>query len=143
MLLVALERAPRVKALLGLAAAPDFTDRLRARLTAAQRQQLERNGYTDLPNCYDDGEPYRISARLLDEGEAHLLLDGEIPVDMPVRLIQGQRDEDVPWQLPLRLAEQIRGADVEIQLVKCGDHRLSEAADLRRLELTLEQLLQP
>ena len=143
MLLVALERAPRVKALLGLAAAPDFTDRLRARLTAAQRQQLERDGYTDLPNCYDDGEPYRISARLLDEGEAHLLLDGEIPVDMPVRLIQGQRDEDVPWQLPLRLAEQIRGADVEIQLVKCGDHRLSEAADLRRLELTLEQLLQP
>ena len=143
MLLVALERGTRVKALLGLAAAPDFTDRLRTRLTAAQRQQLERDGYTDLPNCYDDGEPYRISARLLDDGEAHRLLDGGIPLDMPVRLIQGQRDEDVPWQLPLRLAEQIRGADVEIQLVKCGDHRLSEAADLRRLELTLEQLLQP
>ena len=143
MLLVALERGTRVKALLGLAAAPDFTDRLRTRLTAAQRQQLERDGYTDLPNCYDDGEPYRISARLLDEGEAHRLLDGGIPLDMPVRLIQGQRDEDVPWQLPLRLAELIRGADVEIQLVKRGDHRLSEAADLLRLELTLEQLLQP
>ena len=142
MLLVALQRARRVKALLGLAAAPDFTERLRARLTDAQRQQLDRSGYADLPNCYDDGEPYRIGALLLDEGEAHLLLDGEIPVDVPVRLIQGQRDDDVPWQLALRLAERIRGADVEIQLVKDGDHRLSEPADLRRLELTLEQLLQ-
>jgi pimeloyl-ACP methyl ester carboxylesterase len=143
MLLVALQRARRVKALLGLAAAPDFTERLRARLTDAQRQQLDRSGYADLPNCYDDGEPYRIGALLLDEGEAHLLLDGEIPVDVPVRLIQGQRDDDVPWQLALRLAERIRGADVEIQLVKDGDHRLSQPADLRRLELTLEQLLQP
>lgn len=142
MLLVALQRARRVKALLGLAAAPDFTARLRARLTDAQRQQLDRSGYADLPNCYDDGEPYRIGALLLDEGEAHLLLDGEIPVDVPVRLIQGQRDDDVPWQLVLTLAERIRGADVEIQLVKDGDHRLSEPVDLRRLELTLEQLLQ-
>jgi pimeloyl-ACP methyl ester carboxylesterase len=143
MLLVALQRARRVKALLGLAAAPDFTERLRARLTDAQRQQLDRSGYADLPNCYDDGEPYRIGALLLDEGEAHLLLDGEIPVDVPVRLIQGQRDDDVPWQLALRLAERIRGADVEIQLVKDGDHRLSQPSDLRRLELTLEQLLLP
>lgn len=143
MLLVALQRARRVKALLGLAAAPDFTERLRARLTDAQRQQLDRSGYAELPNCYDDGEPYRIGALLLDEGEAHLLLDGEIPVDVPVRLIQGQRDDDVPWQLALRMAERIRGADVEIQLVKDGDHRLSQPSDLRRLELTLEQLLQP
>jgi len=143
MLLVALQRARRVKALLGLAAAPDFTERLRARLTDAQRQQLDRSGYADLPNCYDDGEPYRIGALLLDEGEAHLLLDGEIPVDVPVRLIQGQRDDDVPWQLALRMAERIRGADVEIQLVKDGDHRLSQPSDLRRLELTLEQLLLP
>jgi pimeloyl-ACP methyl ester carboxylesterase len=143
MLLVALQRARRVKALLGLAAAPDFTERLRARLTDAQRQQLDRSGYADLPNCYDDGEPYRIGALLLDEGEAHLLLDSEIPVDVPVRLIQGQRDDDVPWQLALRMAERIRGADVEIQLVKDGDHRLSQPSDLRRLELTLEQLLLP
>jgi pimeloyl-ACP methyl ester carboxylesterase len=143
MLLVALQRAPRVKALLGLAAAPDFTARLRARLTAAQRQQLDRSGYADLPNCYDDGQPYRIGGLLLDEGDTHLLLGGEIAVDVPVRLIQGQRDEDVPWRLALSLAAQIRGADVEVQLVKSGDHRLSSASDLRRLELTLEQLLQP
>ncbi len=72
-----------------------------------------------------------------------MLLEREIPLDVPVRLIQGQRDDDVPWRLALTLAEQIRGADVEVQLVKNGDHRLSEPADLRRLQITLEQLLLP
>lgn len=141
MLLVALKRAQRVQALLGVAAAPDFTDRLRTSLSAAQRQQLSDSAYADLPNCYDDGEPYRIGRLLLDEGDAHLLLGGEVPVDVPVRLIHGQRDEDVPWQLALNLAQQLRGTDVEIQLVKNGDHRLSEPVDLLRLQATLEQLL--
>jgi pimeloyl-ACP methyl ester carboxylesterase len=141
MLLVALARAKRIHALLGVAAAPDFTDRLRNSLSAAQRQQLRDSGYADLPNCYDDGEPYRIGRLLLHEGDDHLLLGGEVPVDVPVRLIHGQRDEDVPWQLALSLAQQLRGTDVEIQLVKNGDHRLSEPVDLRRLQTSLEQLL--
>jgi pimeloyl-ACP methyl ester carboxylesterase len=141
MLLVALARPERVRALVGLAAAPDFTERLAANLTVAQRAQLENSGYADLPNCYDDGEPYRIGRQLVEEGEAHLLLRGEIPLDCPVRLIQGQRDDDVPWQLALTLAERIRGTDVEVCLVKRGDHRLSEPADLQRLLLAVGDLL--
>lgn len=141
MLLVALARPERVHALLGLAAAPDFTARLRASLTPLQQRQLADTGCAELPNCYDDGEPYRIGRQLLDEGDAHLLLGAEVPVDVPVRLIQGQRDEDVPWRLALSLAEKIRSANVEIQLVKHGDHRLSEPADLRRLLASAAQLL--
>ena len=141
MLLLALLRPARVCALLGLAAAPDFTDRLRGNLTPDQRRQLDASGYADLPNCYDDGEPYRIGRRLLDDGDAHLLLGGEIGIDVPVSLIQGQRDDDVPWQLALALAEKIRGQEVVVQLVKDGDHRLAEPADLQRLLATADQLL--
>jgi len=140
MLLLALARPERVCALVGLAAAPDFTERLRDSLSAAQLRQLAATGYADLPNCYDDGEPYRIGRQLLEEGGAHLLLGGDIGLDLPVRLIHGQRDEDVPWQLALTLAERLRGSDVEVQLVKNGDHRLSEPADLARLRNTVAQL---
>jgi pimeloyl-ACP methyl ester carboxylesterase len=121
MLLVALARPDRVCALLGLAAAPDFTARLRSSLTDLQCRQLQSSGYTDLPNCYDDGETYRIGRQLLDEGDAHLLLGADISIPVPVRLIQGQRDEDVPWRLALDLAEKIQSDDVEVQLVKAGD----------------------
>lgn len=141
MLLLAAARPERVCALLGLAAAPDFTQRLAESLTSEQRRQLADNGYADLPNCYDDGEPYRIGRHLIEEGAVHLLLGAQIPIDLPVRLIQGQCDEDVPWELALSLAENLRSTDVEVQLVKDGDHRLSEPEDLRRLLATVEQLL--
>jgi len=141
MLLVALQRPRRLCGLLGLAAAPDFTTRLGDSLSAQQRQQLDASGYADLPNCYDDGQPYRIGRHMLEEGAAHLLLAREIPLQLPVRLIHGQRDEDVPWQVSLTLAERLRSDDVEVQLVKNGDHRLSEPADLKRLVHTVQQLL--
>ena len=143
MLLLAMARPERVLGLVGLAAAPDFTARLRDSLTEVQLAQLADTGYADLANCYDDGEPYRIGRDLLDEGSDHLLLGDEIPLDLPVRLIHGQQDEDVPWQLALDLAENLRGTDVEVQLVKGGDHRLSEPADLQRLRKTVAQMLSP
>jgi len=142
MLLAALARPQRIAALLGVAAAPDFTERMREqRLDAAQLQQLAQSGYCELPNDYDDAQPYRISQYLLDEGREHLLLQREIPIEVPVRLIHGQRDEDVPWQLALTLAEQLHSADVVVELVKSGEHRLSGSQDLQRLLNTLEQLL--
>lgn len=141
-LLVAMARPGRVVGLVGIAAAPDFTERLRKdKLDAGQHRQLANTGFCDIPNCYDDGEPYRISRHLLEEAESHLLLGGAIPVDVPVRLIQGQCDGDVPWQTALALAESLRSTDVEVQLVKSGDHRLSEPEDIRRLEVTVGQLL--
>lgn len=142
MLLTAVARPSRVMGLVGIAAAPDFTERMRMqRLDKVQLQQLAETGYCDLPNDYDDGEPYRISRQLLDEGRNHLLLEAEIPIDAPVRLIHGQCDEDVPWEHSLLLVEKLRSEDVEVQLVKSGDHRLSEPADLRRLMQTIESLL--
>ncbi len=143
MLLAALARPDSVLALLGIAAAPDFTEGLRnGGLDDRQREQLASSGCFEIENCYDDGEPYRISGQLLEEGRQHLLLTQEsLPLDLPVRLIHGQCDPDVPWQHALTLAGALAGDDVEVQLVKGGEHLLSEPADLRRLLRTLEALL--
>ena len=143
MLLAALKRPGRGAGLVGIAAAPDFTrDLIPPALTPDQLKQLDKQGYCDIPNCYDDQEPYRIRKSLLDEGDNHLLLNGEIALDVPVRLIQGIEDEDVPWQTALRIMEQIKSRDVEIQFVKAGDHRLSEPHDLDRLTRTVGNMLE-
>ena len=140
MLLAALARPERVAGLLGIAAAPDFTeDLIYAELDAAARETLEREGVYHQPSEYD--APYPITKRLIDEARSHLLLRGRIPVQVPVRLLQGMRDDAVPWQWSPKLAGQLESEDVEITLVKAGDHRLSEPADLARLERTLEELI--
>lgn len=142
MLLVALARAERVAALVGIAAAPDFTERLsEVGLSQEQRLDLSKTGFCDIPNCYDDGAPYRISANLLAEGRDHLLLEKPIPIDRPIRLIQGQLDEDVPWVTALTIAERVITHDVEVTMVKKGDHRLSEQSDLDRLFTVIDGVL--
>jgi len=142
MLLTALQRPERIAGLVGIAAAPDFTeDLIPAALSDDQKAALARDGQVAIPNCYDD-EPYLIRQRLLDEGRNNLLLRGTIDLDVPVRLIHGMRDEDVPWETGLKITDCLAGDDVEVTYVKAGDHRLSEDHDIRRLERTLSALLE-
>ena len=141
MTLAALARPERIAGLVGIAAAPDGTaERLPARMTAAQRTELDRDGVTHLPSAYGDG-PYPITRNLLEEGRRHLVLGGPIPLTCPVRLIHGLADEHVPWSCSQRLAACLESTDVELILIKAGDHRLSTPADLERLSDVLAALL--
>ncbi len=136
-LLAAIARPQRVAGLIGIAAAPDFTeDLIPALLAPADRALLAAGGIVKLQDC-DGGEPTPVKQAFLDDGRDHLLLRGEISIDCPVRLIHGMQDRDVPWKTALRIAERLRAADVTITLVKDGDHRLSRPEDLDRLTDTL------
>ncbi len=142
MLLVARARPQRIAGLLGLASAPDFTeDLIQAELSDAQKAELNTNGVVSIPNDHDDGEPYRINKKLLDEGAKQLLLREPLKLDCPIRLIHGINDADVPWSTSMRIMETVTSADVEVTLVKAGEHRLSEELDLDRLRRTLGALL--
>jgi pimeloyl-ACP methyl ester carboxylesterase len=141
MLLAALRRRERIAGLVGIAAAPDFTeDLIVPSLSIGDHATLERDGVLPVYSPYDP-EPTPVTQRILDDGRNHLLLRGEIALDCPVRLIHGMRDPDVPWGTSLRLAERLRSPDVEVTLVKAGEHRLSEPRDLDRLCAVLAGLL--
>ena len=142
MLLVARARPWRVAGLLGLASAPDFTeDLILAKLSDAQKAELNANGGVLISNDHGDGEPYRINKTLLDEGATQLLLREPLKLNCPIRLIHGISDTDVPWSTSMRIMETVTSADVEVTLVKAGEHRLSEDLDLDRLRRTLGGLL--
>jgi pimeloyl-ACP methyl ester carboxylesterase len=139
-LLTAIARPDRVAALVGIAAAPDFTQRLMWDAMAPQeRATLERDGVLYVPSQY--GDPTPITLALIRDGANHLVLTGHIPIACPIRLLHGQADPDVPWELALRIAEQVETADARIILVKDGDHRLSRPADLLLLRQTVGALL--
>jgi len=141
MLLAALARIERIHSLVGIAAAPDFTeDLVWSRLNAAQRNEFRETGAVTLPwRCDPAGHTYRL--RLFEDGRRHLLTRAEIPLFCPVRLLHGMLDDAVPWQTSLRLAELLGSRDVTVTLVKEGDHRLSSDADLARLAAALDELL--
>lgn len=135
-LLVALARPERVAAIIGVAAAPDFTD---WGFTDADKALLMTEGRIVTPTPYGD-QPYVTTLEFWESGQALRIMDREIAIDCPVRLLQGQEDEDVPWETALHIAARLRSSDVQTLLVKGGDHRLSRDADIALLISTVASL---
>jgi pimeloyl-ACP methyl ester carboxylesterase len=136
MLLVALAIPEKVQALVGIAAAPDFTD---WGYDEAQKALLEAGIKVLQDNPYGP-QPTPVYPGFWREGQDNRLLDRTIALDCPVRLIHGQKDDDVPWRTALKLAKALRSGDVQVTLVKDGDHRLSREADIALLLRTIATL---
>lgn len=139
-LLVARARPQRLAGLVLIAAAPDFTERMLLKgLSAEDRARLERDGRLERPSQYSP-EPSVFTWNLIEEGRNHLLLDKELVLPCPVRLLHGQSDPDVPWEYSLQIARHVEAPEVVTTFVKGGDHRLSTPADIARLVATVEEL---
>jgi pimeloyl-ACP methyl ester carboxylesterase len=136
MLLAALARPRRVRALVGIAAAPDFTD---WGFDSARKAAIRDHGRLEEPSPYGEA-PYVTTRAFWESGESLRLLDGDVAIDCPVRLLHGLDDADVPWRISLRLMERLRSADVRATLIKGGDHRLSRPGDIAHLIATVETL---
>ena len=140
MIRVALARPDMVAGLVGVAAAPDFTeDLLWPRLDATQCRAIRDTGLVEVPSLYSE-EPDIYTRALFEDGRASRVLTGELPLNVPLRLIHGSHDELVPWNQAARLMNAVTSRDATLTLVKGGDHRLSEPRDLKRLTETLEVL---
>ncbi|MBL4721339.1 MAG: alpha/beta hydrolase [Alphaproteobacteria bacterium] len=132
-LLLALARPERVKGLVLIAPAADFTEALlRPNLSDSAKHQIETEGVWMRPSIYNDG-PYPITKALLDDAKAYQVLNDPIPFDGPVRVFHGGADETIPFEHVLRTVAAITSQDIVVSWSKAGDHRLSSPADLDRL----------
>jgi pimeloyl-ACP methyl ester carboxylesterase len=129
----------RIKGMVLIAPAPDFTEKLMGpEIPPEGRAALDADGVWLRPSEY--GDPYPITRNLLDDGARWSILGGEpIPLEMPVRILQGGQDPDVPWRHALELANGLKGDDVVFTLIKDGDHRLSRPHDIERLIAAVEE----
>ena len=135
-LLAALARPDRVVGLIGLAAAPDFTE---WGFDDRERAEIARKGRIDHPS--DQGGTYPTMKVFWDSGQRNLLLDSDIAFPGPVRLIHGDEDDTVPWKISTHLMDDLGSDDVQLILIKGGDHRLQRDGDIATiLRVTGEML---
>ena len=138
-LLVARAQPERVAGLVGIAAAPDFTEDLMwAQFSEAERAALA-TGRVEQPSDYSE-EPYIITRKLIEDGRRHLVLRDPLPLPFPVRLLQGTADVDVPSEVALRLMAHAESPDLRLTLVKGADHRFSTPACLDLVTAAVEEI---
>jgi len=141
-LLAARARPERVKGLLLIAPAADFTERLMwRRFSAKEQRQILAHGRLEQPSEYST-EPNVITRALIEDGRKHLIMDAPIPFDGPCYILQGQKDPDVPVDHVIDLADLIKTNNSMLSLRKGGDHRLSRPEDLEKLIELAEMIAQ-
>jgi pimeloyl-ACP methyl ester carboxylesterase len=141
MLNLALARPARVAALVGIAAAPDFTEELIWNpLSDAAKADFKTSGQITFENPYAD-DPVIYPYHLIEDGRQHLRLQAPLLIQVPVRLLHGMQDAEVPWQTATRLADQLQSDDVAVMLDKTATHRYSEPRQLAQLERVLDELV--
>ena len=136
MLLVGRALGNQLAGLVGIAAAPDFSE---WGYDSAQQAKLASGETIFEPNPYGP-EPTPTHARFWQDAQQNRLLSQQIPLNCPVRLLHGQEDHDVPPEISLRLSAALASDDVQVTLVKGGDHRLSRISDIALLLRTIESL---
>ena len=129
----------RIQAMVGIAAAPDFTD---WGFTDEQKARLHETGRLERWS-EQGGKPQVTTLGFWESGQSLRLLDGPIAIDCPVRLVHGEADADVPPGIAMRLMAQLRSADVQLTLVKGGGHRLSEPNEIAAIVQVVAALVEP
>src|SRR4029079_9937451 len=88
----------------------------------AEKTTLRRDGRLEQPNPYGD-QPQLTTLGFWESGESMRLLNSEIAIHCPVRLVHGDHDEDVPLDIAFRLKDRLRSGDVQVTVIKGGRHR--------------------
>jgi len=138
-LLATLARPDRIKGLVLVNPAQDFTEKLMwPGLADHERQAILREGEAVIT---EEGlGSYVLTRRMFEEARDWLLLDGVIDIRAPVHVLQGRADDVVPWRHQVELAERLTGGDLRLDLIEGGDHRLSSPAELERLVAAVEAM---
>ena len=128
-LLLAKRMPERIKGLVLIAAAPDFTeDSYWNEWSDMMKAKLNREGRVAVPSDY--GDAYMVTKRMIEDGRRHLVLREALDLPFPVRLLQGTADTAVKEETALRLLRHARSSDISLTLVKGADHRFSEPGNL-------------
>jgi pimeloyl-ACP methyl ester carboxylesterase len=134
------ERSDRVIGIIGVAAAPDFTEQMKAGLTPDQAAIMNRDGVIEVPSAYGP-DPYVITRALIDDGQQHLLLGRQNDLAIPMILLQGGSDPVVPRETPDKINVAFPRSSILVHLVEDGDHGLSQPDDLAVLYRAVDAML--
>ena len=138
---IGLKNALKVKGIVTIAAAPDFTKRLWDKeLNTIQKAEILNQGFTKIPSEYDENG-YIITKENIKAGNENLLLKyNKLLFPFPVRLIHGDKDKAVSWKESLKIFNKSNNSDTELILIKDGDHRLSNQKQLKKIIIIIQSL---
>ena len=130
----------RIKGLIGIAAAPDFTKELIWRkLNIVEKNKIRKDKIYKLKSSYNNFYP--ITKKFIFDAKKLLVLNKKIKCNFPVELLHGLKDSSVPWFYSIRLIKTLISKKLNLTIINDGDHSLSRAKDLKKLDLAIKNII--
>ena len=137
-LIAAKERPNRVKGVIGLAAASDFTFDIEQYIfTPEQKTEMKEKGKILFPM---KDFTYIFTSKIFDTARNNLLLQGDLPIACPVHLLQGSEDKNVMPDKPFKIMKCLSSDEVVIKIIKGGNHRLGRDIDIAEMKKSLASI---
>ena len=138
-LLVIKKNLNDIDGFIGIASAPDFTIGEWLKLSANEQKEFKKRGSILFPD--DDYGEYEVSYKFVDDGFNNVLLDKEININCPIRLLHGRLDKVVPLSTSEKIIEKVLSSDKDLIIIEDGDHSLSREQDLSILFQQIEYFI--
>ena len=130
----------KIKGFIGIAAAPDFTEELMwNKFNVVQKQRIMKNKIYKLKSGYNNFYP--ITKKFIFDGKKLLVLNKKIKCKFPIELLHGINDSSVPWNYSVLLSKVLISKNIKLNIIKDGDHSLSRALDLNKIDLAIKNIL--
>ena len=130
----------RIKGLIGIAAAPDFTKELIwKKLNIVEKNKIRKDKIYKLKSSYNNFYP--ITKKFIFDAKKFLVLNKKIKCNFPVELLHGLKDSSVPWFYSIKLIKTLISKKLNLTIINDGDHSLSRAKDLKKLDLAIKNII--
>ena len=129
----------QLKAFIGIASAPEFTERLMwKKFPKKIKKILNEKKIVEIKNDY--GSTYPITKNLIDNGRKNKIFS-KLKLNLPSVLFHGTNDKSVPLIFSSKTLKLFRSLNKKIIKIKNGDHSLSRKSDIKKILKELTRLV--
>ncbi len=140
MFILASLRKSRLAGVIGIASAPDFTKFFIENANSKIRKELKNKGIY-WQDSYYSHQKTPITSKFIKDSKNFYILEKNISLECPVRLVHGLKDMDVSYKRSIDLGENISSNDLSFYFFPEGDHRLSKPEEISALIKIVEEIL--
>ncbi len=130
----------RILGVIGIGAAPDFTNDIINNLSSIQKKRYIDKGYVSIKNDYG-GKPYKFTRKFIEDSKKYFVLLKNLEVNTKIVLLYGLQDSAVKLETQIRLLKLLKVKNAKLTILNNSGHRMSSSLDLDLLEKTIKNII--
>ena len=138
-LLLAKKLKSKIKGIIGIGTAPDFTRQILQKLSNKNKQLYKEKGFVKIKTKYDDD--YIFTKNFINDSKKHFVLKNQLKTNSSIHLLYGSLDEAVNLDSQLGLLKILDSKSTKLTVIKNSDHRMSSQSDLKVLRRTILDII--